>query len=82
MPTMPLVMPIWKKLFNQAIDAFKNAVQQHPEDVAGYSDLGYAYLQNNEPDLAVKYFKKAVKLNPEFKAQLLADPRLRGLTFD
>ena len=55
-----------------AIDAFHKAIEQYPNDKAGYCDLAYAYL-------AVRYFRKAVKVDASAAADLRLDARLTSL---
>lgn len=36
-----------------------------PEDATNYIDRGYAYYENNELDMAITDFDKAIQLKPE-----------------
>ena len=62
-----------------ACDAFRKAIEQHPDDKAGYCDLAYAYLAGHEEDLAVRYFRKAVEVDSSAVADLRLDARLTSL---
>lgn len=63
----------------RACDAFRMAIEQHPDDKAGYCDLAYAYLTWQEEDLAVGYFRKAIEVDASTAADLRQDPRLVSL---
>lgn len=63
----------------RACDAFRKAIEQHPDDKAGYCDLAYAYLAGQEEDLAVSYFRKAVEVDASAADDLRWDPRLAPL---
>ena len=62
-----------------AIDAFHKAIEQYPNDKAGYCDLAYAYLAGHEDDLAVRYFRKAVEVDASAAADIRLDARLTSL---
>lgn len=47
----------------RAIDAFKEAVHKHPEQVEGYCDLARAYLKSDREDLARKYLNQALNVD-------------------
>ena len=42
-----------------AVDAFKEAIHQHPEQIEGYCDLARAYLKQGQESLARKYLARA-----------------------
>lgn len=63
----------------RACDAFRKAIEQHPDDKAGYCDLAYAYLAWQEECLAVNYFRKAIEVDASTAADLRQDPRLAPL---
>lgn len=63
----------------RACDAFRKAIEQYPDDKAGYCDLAYAYLAGHEDDLAVRYFRKAVEVDASAAADLRLDARLTSL---
>lgn len=62
-----------------AIDAFRKAIEQHPDDKAGYCDLACAYLEAGEENLAISYFRKAISVDPTAKTDICGDPRLQNL---
>ena len=62
-----------------AIDAFRKAIEQHPDDKAGYCDLACAYLEAGEENLAIAYFRKAISVDPTAKTDICEDPRLQNL---
>ncbi|MGK7915980.1 MAG: tetratricopeptide repeat protein [Prochloraceae cyanobacterium] len=60
-----------KKLFVQSISLFQKALkaekQIDPENQALiYNALGYAYLSQEQYDLAIRQYKEALKLYPEY----------------
>ena len=63
----------------RALDAFRRAIELHPDDKAGYCDLAYAYLSGGEEELAVRYFRRAVEVDASAAADLRADARLTSL---
>ena len=64
---------------HKAIDAFSQAVNRHPEDKAGYCDLAYAHKVNGSTDLALKYLRLGLALDPTVKEDLANDCRLSDL---
>ena len=62
-----------------AIDAFRKAIEQHPDDKAGYCDLACAYLEAGEENLAIAYFRKAISVDTTAKTDICGDPRLQNL---
>lgn len=68
----------WMELGETAkgLDAFTQAVHYHPEDKAGYCDLAYAHFIAKNESLAIKYFRKAIKLDPSTEEDIIADERL------
>lgn len=47
----------------QGMQVLRQIVQQRPDNALALRSLGYAYLQENDPDTASQYFDKAAKLN-------------------
>ena len=47
----------------QGMQALRQILRQRPEDALALRSLGYACLQENDPDSAAQYFEKAAKLN-------------------
>ena len=62
-----------------ALDAFRRAVELHPEDRAGYCDCGYGYLAAGEEALAIRYFRQAVSVDATTAEDLRRDARLAPL---
>lgn len=59
-----------KKLFVQSISLFEKALKDkevEPENQALiYNALGYAYFAQEQYDIAIRQYKEALKLNPEY----------------
>ena len=60
-----------KKLYAQALDRFQKAIkaaeQEGEENIALiYNGLGYAYFAQEQYDLAIRNYKEALKLNPDY----------------
>lgn len=60
-----------KKLYAQALDMFQKAIkaaeQEGEENIALiYNGLGYAYFAQEQYDLAIRNYKEALKLNPNY----------------
>ena len=56
------------KNFDGAIDVLKPAVEKYPQSSDANQLLGEAYLQTGKNDEAFRYFKEAVRLDPQGKA--------------
>ena len=54
------------KMYDMAIDNFKNAIKLNPNLWGAYNNLGLALLEKGEKEKAVEVFKKLIKLNPNF----------------
>lgn len=50
---------------NKALSSARFAYNKQPENSAYSDTLGYVHLQRNELDMAKKYLKKAIELNPD-----------------
>lgn len=63
-----------KKIFVQAITQFQKALKaegSEPENLAPvYNGLGYAYFAQEQYDLAIRNYKEALKINPEYVTAL------------
>lgn len=64
-----------KKVFKQAIPLFQKALQaaeeEGEESVAPiYNGLGYVYFAQEQYDLAIRQYKEAVKLKPDYVVAL------------
>ena len=57
-----------EKKYDKAIEVFKLNVQEYPESSTVYSDLANAYLKNNNKNLAIENYKKALAKDPENKS--------------
>ncbi|WP_310426380.1 tetratricopeptide repeat protein [Chamaesiphon sp. VAR_48_metabat_135_sub] len=58
-----------KKMFAQAIVMLKKAIKedgQKPEMSPVYNALGYAYFGQEQYDMAIRQYKEAIKLEPEY----------------
>jgi TolA-binding protein len=51
---------------DDAIKVFIKNVQEYPDSFITNDALAETYLKSGECNLALKYFKKAVKLNPDY----------------
>lgn len=71
-----------KKDFAAAQDAFRRAIALHPEDKAGYCDLGYCYLASGEKELAIRYFRQAIHVDATTVEDIRKDERLTPLLED
>jgi len=60
----------------KAVDAFSQAISQHPDDKAGYCDLAYGYSCINDEDLCLKYLRKAVVIDRTALDDIKNDLRL------
>ncbi len=50
--------------YEKSIEAFKRAIQIHPNYADAYHNMGYTYLQMKKYDEAIPLFEKAVSINP------------------
>jgi len=49
----------------EAIEIFKMNVEMYPESWNVYDSLGEGYMNDGQKDLAIKYYKKSLELNPD-----------------
>lgn len=56
-----------KKMVKEAIDIFKLNIELYPEYANGYDSLGEAYMVNRDKKLAIKYYAKALEMDPNNK---------------
>lgn len=49
----------------EAIEIFKLNVEAYPESWNVYDSLGEAYMNDGQKELAIKYYKKSLELNPQ-----------------
>ncbi|MCU0238021.1 MAG: serine hydrolase [Pyrinomonadaceae bacterium] len=66
------------KRIKDAIEIFKLNVEMFPNSANSYDSLGEAYLADNQKDLALVNYKKAVELDPKNSAAMLIVKRLEG----
>lgn len=64
-----------KKLFVQAVNLLQRAIKEagdvEPENKALiYNALGYSYFAQEQYDIAIRQYKEALKLNPEYVVAL------------
>jgi len=50
----------------------------YPENVDVYDSLGEAYLENGNKELAIKYYKKALKIDPKYPTAIQALKKITG----
>ena len=49
----------------EAIEVFKLNAEEYPDSWNVFDSLGEAYMKNGDKKLAIKSYKKSIKLNPE-----------------
>jgi len=64
-----------KKLYSQALPLFQKALkaaeEEKEENIAPiYNGLGYAYFAQEQYDLAIRQYKEAIKIKPEYVTAL------------
>ncbi|MBC8122920.1 MAG: tetratricopeptide repeat protein [Gemmatimonadaceae bacterium] len=59
-----------KRLYSEAGQNFKKALNIHPEFAEVLNNLGFCYFQQNQYDLAIRQYKEAVRLKPNYTAAL------------
>lgn len=62
----------------QALDIFKLNVEAHPNSGDAYDSLAEAYMLNGDKDMAIKFYKKSVELNPNNKNGIEMLKKLEG----
>ena len=65
----------------KALEVFLENVQIHPNSFNVYDSAAEAYMENKEDDLALKYYKKSLLLNPGNTNGVVMLKKL-GVTFD
>jgi tetratricopeptide (TPR) repeat protein len=53
--------------YKQAIEIYKNVLDNNPSDVDTYNDLGLAYHYTGNSDLAEEVLMKGIEADPEFQ---------------
>jgi CubicO group peptidase (beta-lactamase class C family) len=56
-----------KKMVKEAIEIFKLNIEVYPEYANGYDSLGEGYMVNGDKELAIKYYGKALEMDPKNK---------------
>ena len=54
-------------MVKDAIEVFKLNIKEYPKASKSYNFLGEAYAIDGQKDLAIKYYKKSLELNPNNK---------------
>lgn len=69
----------WNRNWKAAIEAYKQALTEFPQDLAATLGLGGVFIELGQPAVAIKVFERAVKLAPEDDKALssLADAQER-----
>jgi len=69
----------WNRDWKAAIEAYKQALMEFPQDLATTVGLGGAFIELGQPKVALKVFERAVQLAPEDSKALssLADVQER-----
>jgi cyclase len=73
---------LWREMYDAAIQVFKLSIQVYPESANPYDSLGEAYMTIGDNELAIKYYEKALAVNPETPSAIDALERLRSASED
>lgn len=65
-----------KQKIDDAITVFKLNIKEYPEAYNVYDSLGEAFMINGEREMAIKYYKKALEINPDFENSKIMLKRL------
>lgn len=65
------------KKINDAIEIFKLNATEYPKSANVYDSLGEAYLNSGDTTSAIKYYEKALKINPKFPSSIEMLKKLR-----
>jgi tetratricopeptide (TPR) repeat protein len=60
-----------KGMIDESIETSLKAVELEPEFAVAYNNLGIAYLEKGEYELAIKHVDKAVELGYEVAPEIL-----------
>ena len=63
---------------DEAIDIFKLNVEAYPRSANVYDSLAEAYLKKGNKELAIKFYSKAVEINPNFASSIEALRQLKN----
>ncbi len=66
-----------RKRVEEAIELFELNAEDHPDSWNAYDSLGEAYMVKGDKELAVKYYRKSLELNPGNKNAEEAIKKLR-----
>jgi glyoxylase-like metal-dependent hydrolase (beta-lactamase superfamily II) len=58
-------MLLMGKRIPEAIEVFKMNTEMYPDSWNVHDSLGEAYMENGQNDLAIEYYQKSLKLNPQ-----------------
>jgi len=64
------------KKFDEAIEVFKFNVKSYPNSANCYDSLGEAYLKKGDEENAKIYYRKALKIDPDFSSAISALKKL------
>jgi dienelactone hydrolase len=68
--------------FTQAVDVFKLNVEAHPASANAYDSLAETYLRIGEKEFAKEFYKKALKVNPDYPNAKAATEIIKKLEAD
>jgi len=57
-------------LIKESLEIFKLNIEAYPESVNPYDSMAEAYLNDGNKELAIEYYNKALKINPNFNASI------------
>ncbi len=52
--------------FDQALEHFEKAIQDDPQSISAYNNLGNVYLYLGDIDKAIEYYRKAIDMNSRY----------------
>jgi cyclase len=70
---------MWRDMVEAAVGVFKLNIAVYPESANPYDSLGELYMNTGEDELAIKYYKKALEVNPNTPSAIDALKRLNAL---
>jgi tetratricopeptide (TPR) repeat protein len=69
----------WRDMTEAAEEVFKLNIAVYPEAANPYDSLGELYMNTGDDELAIKYYKKALAVNPDTPSAIDALKRLGAL---
>ena len=66
------------KRYNDAVEVFKLNVESYPASANAFDSLGEAYLLAGNREEAIRSYKKAVEIDPNFRSSLDALAKIHG----